>query len=418
MFKADICIQGDGVVGKTLALLLSRLNLRVVLVHKPRALKEHDIRAYSLNWQSKAILESVEAWPKEDACTAVKRIKVHSDGGGFIDFDWPAKYNCKKDRTDKNSSSEVTNNEAPAHPQHAMSWIVQVPALEDLLTSQLQKSGVQSQLFARQDTADDPCKSMSPLPQSDFGAPITVLCEGAHNLSNHIQRTRTRRYPYEQHALATQVQSTQPHNGIAHQWFNTQGGLEIIALLPLGGPGGDSYSLIWSTSPERVTQLKRLSALDFMNALALGTHGAFEKLHLSAHILSWPLAFSNAVHWCGAIDQQRSWVLCGDSAHTVHPLSGMGLNLGLWDVKNLADILLSRQRSAAWRPLHDLRILRAYERQRKLAILPYTQMTDKLQRLFASNYPVARLLRNEGFNVFNTFGPLKAWTIEKATHAS
>ena len=63
-------------------------------------------------------------------------------------------------------------------------------------------------------------------------------------------------------------------------------------------------------------------------------------------------------------------------------------------------------------------MLRDYERQRKLAILPYVQFIDKIQLLFASDYPLARLLRNKGFKTFNALGALKEWTIRKAMQAA
>lgn len=107
----------------------------------------------------------------------------------------------------------------------------------------------------------------------------------------------------------------------------------------------------------------------------------------------------------------RSWVLAGDAAHTVHPLSGQGLNLGLADVQALAWILHSRD---YWRSVGDPRLLRRYERERKAGVLPTGWATDGLQQLFSPQAGALQSLRNWGMRRFDQSGPLKAWVAQQA----
>ena len=79
----------------------------------------------------------------------------------------------------------------------------------------------------------------------------------------------------------------------------------------------------------------------------------------------------------GAADE--SWALAGDAAHSVHPLAGQGLNIGIGDVSALARILSERQ---SWRSVGDAKLLRQYERERKSALLPLGTTMDALQQLF------------------------------------
>lgn len=52
-------------------------------------------------------------------------------------------------------------------------------------------------------------------------------------------------------------------------------------------------------------------------------------------IASFPIRFNHADMYAGEGDGGRT-VLVGDAAHTVHPLAGQGLNMGLADVQALA----------------------------------------------------------------------------------
>ena len=87
----DICIRGGGIVGRTLALLLARERLRVGLVLQaapPRDAQAGtgDVRAYALNAQSKALLESLRCWPDATHATEVRRMQVKGDDGGEVNF--------------------------------------------------------------------------------------------------------------------------------------------------------------------------------------------------------------------------------------------------------------------------------------------------------------------------------------------
>ena len=104
----------------------------------------------------------------------------------------------------------------------------------------------------------------------------------------------------------------------------------------------------------------------------------------------------------------------GDAAHSIHPLAGLGLNLGIADAVQLAHVLEARLGTDYWRSVGDRYFMRRYERARKAGILPAWAACDGLQRLFDHPNAGVQALRNWGMNSFDTLAPLKQWTMRQA----
>ena len=88
-----------------------------------------------------------------------------------------------------------------------------------------------------------------------------------------------------------------------------------------------SYSsLAQPSSPVGVSSLDAEAIPPFVTGLQHGTAASF------------PLRFNHAEAYVGEGEGART-VLVGDAAHTIHPLAGQGLNLGLGDVESLTRCL-------------------------------------------------------------------------------
>lgn len=374
--RFDVCIRGGGIVGSTLALLLSQQRLRVALCVKPPSAAgpdgHSDIRAYALNAASRRLLEAVRAWPDTSASadgtapvTPVNHMCVTGDQGGQLVFD------------------------ADAAGEQSLNWIVDVPALEARLADALRFQG-HVHIFSG-DEPPPPCA-------------LTVICEGRRSATRTEWGMTYDVTPYPHHAVAARLVLAEPHGGVARQWFSNG---EILALLPLGGEHGRDVALVWSVPADKAVHLRQMDACAFTDSLAQVCGLPPTGLTLTHAPQTWPLELSQAREWV-----KPGVALAGDAAHAMHPLAGQGLNVGLGDAAELSRVLQDRE---YWRELGDMKLLRKYERSRKAAFAAMGHMTDGLFNLFHTDNRVVQSLRNLGLSGVDKSGPIKTWLTRQAT---
>jgi 2-polyprenyl-6-methoxyphenol hydroxylase-like FAD-dependent oxidoreductase len=362
MKRFDVCVQGAGIVGQSLALSLARQGLQVALVADAGGSAREDVRAYALNAASVGLLRDLKVWDAlpQHAATAVYDMHIEGDSpGGLLEFSaWQQKFS-------------------------ELAWITDAPVLEQALASAVR--------FAPHIT----------LSNTPVAATLTALCEGKASPSREALGVAWDRQDYGHRAIAARLVGEQAHNNTARQWFRQP---DVLALLPFDAPQpGHSHALVWSMPEARAQELLALDGPAFEQALTSATGIT---LRLASERASWPLMLARAQAWCGP-----GWVLLGDAAHVVHPLAGQGLNLGLADVAALTQVLAQRE---PWRAVGDARLLRRYERQRQVPTAAMGQLTDGLLRLFSHEQPALRELRNRGMTLVNHLPPLKRWLTSRA----
>lgn len=364
----DVCVQGGGIVGATLALSLARVGLRVDWVQPPPAGPQArpDVRAYALNARSVELLRSVKVWDAlpAHAATPVRDMRIEGDAAGAaLEF----------------SSWEQGVGE--------LAWIVDAALLEQRLRDAV---GFAAHVQVVPGPTD---------------APLMAHCEGkAADGIRQALGVRFDRHPYGHTAIAARLVGDRAHEGIARQWFRSP---DVLALLPFDQPQpGRSWALVWSCPAAQAKSLVALEPLAFEQRLAEATQRAAGSLQLAGERVQWPLMLARADRWCGA-----GWVLLGDAAHVVHPLAGQGLNLGLADVAELTQVLAGRE---PWRSPGDERLLRRYERARCGPVIAMGRLTDSLLHLFAAPRTPFGPLRNGGLQLVNRAGFAKRWLAARA----
>jgi 2-polyprenyl-6-methoxyphenol hydroxylase-like FAD-dependent oxidoreductase len=373
MNGCDVAVHGAGIVGRTLALELAAQGLEVALLAPATpataAQRAPDLRAYALNAASVALLQRLRVWGQlpAAAATPVTEMRIRGDAPGSV-----LAFSAWQLRVEQ------------------LAHIVDAGALEATLAEALRYAP-----RVHPGAAD-----------ARVEAPLHAWCDGRHSRGRAQAGAGFVAHPYGHTAVAARLHGTQPHGGIAHQWFRAP---DVLALLPCdAAEPGCGWGLVWSLPQPRVQALLAADAASFEAALAEATGGELGPLRLAdgGARAGWPLQLGRARRVAGP-----GWVLLGDAAHVVHPLAGQGLNLGLGDVVALARVLAARE---AWRSLGDERLLARYARERAAPVADMAWVTDGLLHLFAAEAPGLRALRNRGLALVDRVAPLKRWLAARA----
>ncbi|MGH6630383.1 MAG: FAD-dependent monooxygenase, partial [Burkholderiales bacterium] len=97
--------------------------------------------------------------------------------------------------------------------------------------------------------------------------------------------------------------------------------------------------------------------------------------------------------------------LVGDAAHVIHPIAGLGLNLGFRDIAALAEVTADAVRLGL--DFGGPAALERYQAWRRADTAMTAVATDWLNRLFSNDAPILRLIRDAGLSLTDYAGPLK-----------
>lgn len=391
---SDICVVGDGAVGKAAALGLAQAGLSVTLLsaaatprNAGRVLpKDWDVRVFALNHVAYTLLNGLKVWSALDTTriAPVTAMQVHDAAetvDGKLDFDAYGAY------------------------INELAWIVEDSNLNHALDAALSFApniqyvvGQAAKLMT-----DTSAAQVSLADGRQIQAQLIVGADGAQSWVRGQADIGLDYRSYGQQGVVTNFACEKPHHGIAHQWFVEEQG--IIALLPLPG---NQVSLVWSAPDALAAELLRGSLEELTQRLApyaASALGQLTPLQPEA-IKAFPLRLIRP-HSMVA----ERLALIGDAAHAVHPLAGHGMNLGFGDVQALLKILNERE---AHRDCGDVRLLSRYRRARSEEVALMQITTDGLARLFGSPFPAVRLARNLGMNLLNSLPVLKRKLISHA----
>lgn len=385
--QVDIAVVGGGLVGAACALALQRQGLAVALVESrqvgpaaPDALL--DDRIYAISPGNARWLQSLGAWQAlapQQVCR-IDGMQVHGDGGdACIAFD--------ADEAHAENLGYIVENK---RLQHAL-WQALEQSGALLLTGTACRAVTWREQTARLALADG----------RELTAQLLVAADGAESWLRSQAGIAVTRHDYGQMGVVANFDTALPHGHIARQWFRPDG---VLAWLPLPG---QRVSMVWSTP---ATHAERLLALDGValaeTVAAAGNHELGSLTTLNA-ARAFPLRLQTAEHLV-----QSGLALIGDAAHTIHPLAGQGVNLGFRDAIALVQTLAQRHPRQR---LGDIMLLRRYERARKTDMLAMRCLTDGLHRLFSTEQPAIRQVRNWGLSLVDDLPLLKKRLIRQAT---
>ncbi len=392
--QCDVCIVGNGAVGKSAALGLTQAGLRVVLLGvpvpastaAPVSTVAWDARVYALNYVARNLLATLKVWDALDAARVAAVEGMVVKGGA------------------DSAAGQLSFDGYSAHVD-ALAWIVEDSNLNRALDVALKFAPNLRLLSGRAKALQaDAAVSTLQLESGDtIRAYLVVGADGAQSWVRSQCEIEIDYRSYHQRGVVANFSCERLHRGIAYQWFTENDG--VVALLPLPE---QRVSLVWS-APDALAQelldepLSQLAAR--LSLLTVDTLGQLQPLQPEL-VQAFPLSLLRP----HALVAPRV-ALIGDAGHVVHPLSGHGMNLGFSDVAALMKVLSER---GAHRDCGDAGVLARYARMRKEEIFLMQMTTDGLERLFCNDFGPLRSLLNLGLNLLDKTSGIKRQLIAHA----
>ena len=236
---------------------------------------------------------------------------------------------------------------------------------------------------------------------------LLIAADGSHSSIRRLAGFSTREWDYQHTALVTTVQTELPHQHTAWQRFMATGPLALLPLRRTKAEQPHYCSIVWSCVPARAEQLLALPERAFRAELGRSFEHRLGLIEWSDQRWQIPLRQRHATQY-----YRDNVVLIGDAAHTIHPLAGQGVNLGLLDVAVLADELAAGM--TAGRQLDDPVVLARYQRKRRGHNLGMMWLMEGFKQLFARQPPAVQWLRNAGLDAVDKMDPIKQQLVRQA----
>jgi len=390
----DIAIVGGGMVGASLAVALAPLGLKVVLIealeHNSASQPSFDERTTALSNGSRQILETLSVWPGvQSSATPIRKIHISDQGRfGFARID------------------------AAEQGLRAMGYVVPNRELGRALWSRLSaNSGVHVRCPAG--VAGIQRGEHSVVLEIAQGAhtaaidtKLVVAADGVQSAVRSAFGVDAESRDYEQTAIITTVLPQRFHDHVAYERFTGSGPL---ALLPLEG---GRCALVLTVSRAAAESAMAWSDAEFLAEVQRRFGFRLGRFLKVGRRVPYPLSLTRA-----ARTSAHRCVVVGNAAQGLHPVAGMGFNLGLRDVASLAELIAERRHE----PHFDagaLGLLAEYDAWRAADRGGVIAFTDGLVRLFANPLDVVQRLRNIGLLAFDLAPAAKAALSRLSTGAA
>lgn len=391
----SITILGAGIIGLAQALYLLKNELNVTIIDKALHfdteikfdLSTYDTRVLALTPQTRDFLHELGVWDdiqNKRSCPYLDMIVWDGKGTSKIAFD------------------------AAALQIEALGYIVeQSVILKALLTKAKEYCHTGQLKWFTQETSellrDNPDKIGIKI--SDGSVIYSTLLIGADGADSWLRKQAqlpVSSRSYQQSAIVATIQCQQHHQHTAYQRFSEEGPLALLPLADL-----NKVSIVWTQTTQTSESLLALSETEFNRRLTLFSENVLGELSLVGTRKSFALKSLQAKSY-----GSDRVVLIGDSAHVIHPLAGLGANLGFQDVISLSALLLKQFQ--AKKDLGSNHLIQRYYRERIGKNEAVRLSMTALNKLFSHQHPMVKLLRNWGLNKTNHFTFLKNWFAKQA----
>ncbi|MDG9728964.1 UbiH/UbiF/VisC/COQ6 family ubiquinone biosynthesis hydroxylase [Ignatzschineria sp. RMDPL8A] len=367
----DVIINGAGLVGSSIAIALANQGMKILIVEfqtLDRLYPQNDygLRVSAFTPSSKNWLDYVGVW---DQLVHTGRVTP------FIHMHvW-----------DEGNRGELTFH-AEGTGSDTLGWILDNEVTQGVLLDEAKtKPGItilESSKIERFER--DNGKILVALSSGDiYQGELLIGADGGRSWVRTLADIPCTGWSYGQKTIVGQVRPEKDHQSTCWQRFMTNGPL---ALLPLND---GRCSLAWHTTHEEADYLLSLPREEFAKHLEAGFEGKFGSFKADWNLGAYPLRLNHARDYV-----QPNLALAGDAAHSIHPLAGLGVNIGYLDAATITDEVIKARAEGV--SLGDLSVLKRYEKRRKAHNMLIMGSMDLFKRSSTIQSPLIRKVRSLG----------------------
>ena len=370
--QQPIVISGAGILGCYISCALSLQGIDSIVLEKKDDEVEDSVRTITLNPFSKNLLDKIGI---ENDYSMINKMEVKDfDGTGKIVF----------------KSSEI-----------GMDHLAYVSDFATLLMA-VRKNASEKILYKEEIIDIDNKGDLNEVTLSSgkvIKTNLIISSDGKNSkLANKIPKSDK---DYFQTALTFLASAEKDMNMSAFQIFSDNG---ICAFMPTRKKGEDFVTVVWSISDDLIENGYEDFIEENLEKISRKIGNSFQ---IRSKVQSFKLSSHNRSSY---IDFPV--VLVGDSAHSIHPLAGQGINLGFEDANSLVKKIIKTNDSDT---INFKESLNAYSNERRLQNEIMLKTMDGFVALFNERNPYIRFLRNFGLNAFNQSKFLKSFFVKAAS---
>ena len=370
--QQPIVISGAGILGCYISCALSLQGIDSIVLEKKDDEVEDSVRTITLNPFSKNLLDKICI---ENDYSMIDKMEVKDfDGTGKIVF----------------KSSEI-----------GMDHLAYVSDFATLLMA-VRKKASEKILYKEEIININNKGDLNEVTLSSgkvIKTNLIISSDGKNSkLANKIPKSDK---DYFQTALTFLASAEKDMNMSAFQIFSDNG---ICAFMPTRKKGEDFVTVVWSISDDLIENGYEDFIEENLEKISRKIGNSFQ---IRSKVQSFKLSSHNRSSY---IDFPV--VLVGDSAHSIHPLAGQGINLGFEDANSLVKKIIKTNESDT---LNFKESLDAYSNERRLQNEIMLKTMDGFVALFNERNPYIRFLRNFGLNAFNHSKFLKSFFVKAAS---
>jgi 2-octaprenyl-6-methoxyphenol hydroxylase len=392
---ADVAVIGGGLTGVTAALAFGapamRVPLSVAVIDRgdPRQAEaaNRDGRSSAITRASRHMFEAMGLW---------RELAPHAQ---------PIRHIAVTDaRLGQARPPSLLRFEGDTGPESEPASMIENRVLMKVLTDALGKASHVTVLAgeaARSISAEDGAVTVAIGDGRQVRAGLVVAADGQQSWCRKASAIETVGWSYGQSAIVLSVAHERPHGGWAEEHFLPAG---PFAILPLTG---NRSSLVWTEERDRAEAIVALPGGDFQKELEMRFGDRRGGVRPEGDRYCYALSLMIAKSFIAP-----RLALIGDAAHVIHPIAGLGLNLGFRDIAALVEVTAEAVRLGL--DFGGPQVLERYQSWRRADTVMAAVATDGLNRLFSNDQPMVRLIRDAGLSLTDHVSPLKRLFMREA----